>query len=123
MILLDAAAAYRLTKLATDDALTQPVRDRIIEAAYVLAERAEQARWDFLSRNAQLSMEEGDWQRIVEEDAHPPKLATLVTCRWCAGYWIALGVVVVRRRGWWRLVRDASALSAAAALLARLEDG
>lgn len=123
MIVLDALAAYRLTKLATDDVLTQPARDRLVETAYLLAGRSEQQRWDFLARRRQLSLEEGDWQQIVEEDDHPPKLATLVTCRWCAGYWIAFGVVLARRFGWWRFVRDASALSAAAALLARLEDG
>ena len=123
-LVAEAVAAYRLTKLATDDTVTQPARDRVIEAAYVAAGRREAAVYEFLARRGQIEMAEGDWQQVVEEDDLPPKLAVLVTCRWCAGYWIALAVVFLcRGRSWWPAVRDASVLSAAAALLARLEDG
>ena len=34
---VDALAVYRLTKLATADVIMQPVRDRLIEAAYASA--------------------------------------------------------------------------------------
>lgn len=122
-LLVDAVAVYRLTKLATDDSITQPIRDRIIEAAYTAEGRAEQARYAHLARRAKLTMEEGDWQEVVEEDELPPKLAVLVTCRWCAGMWVALGLVyLVRRRAWWPAMSDALALSAAGALLAGLEE-
>jgi len=52
-------------------------------------------------------------------------LATLVTCRWCAGVWIAAGVMVARTAmpRAWQPVSQALALSAAAVLLSRLEDG
>lgn len=121
-LLVDAVAVYRLTKLATDDSITQPIRDWLIEAAYVGAGRAEEARYTHLARRAKLSMEEGDWQEVAEEDELPPKLAVLVTCRWCASMWVALGLVyLVRRSRWWPPMSDALALSAAGALLARLE--
>lgn len=113
--LVDAIAVYRLTRLATADDITQPIRDRIIEAAYVADGRAEAHR-------AQVE-HEGDWQHeVVAIDPTPPKLATLVTCRWCASIYIAAGVLVVRRQKWWPPVADALAFSAGAALLARLED-
>lgn len=53
-----------------------------------------------------------------------PKAAELITCRWCAGMWVSLGVVAARRlapRLWDPLAR-ALAFSAGAALLAALED-
>lgn len=125
-VLLDGVAAYRLTKLVTDDSITQPIRDRIIEAAYVSVGRAEEVKHHCQDRWGVTDGEwiEGDWQRAVnEDDGVPPKLAVLVTCRWCAGMWVALGVVYVARRGrWWRPMSEALALSSAAALLARLED-
>jgi hypothetical protein len=54
----------------------------------------------------------------------PPRLATLITCRWCAGMWIAAGVTAARlaRPGAWDPVARGLALSASAVLLARLED-
>lgn len=120
-LVVDAIAVYRLTKLATDDSITQPIRDRIIEAAYATQGRVEHERRAFEEHEG--AMREGDWQRIVEEDDEPPKLAALVTCRWCASMWVALGLVaVVRRARWWPAMSDALAFSAAGALLARFEE-
>lgn len=109
--LFDLVATYRLTRLVTADDLTLPLRDRIVRAAY---ERA--------------GVNTGEMYHpalfAMAEDDDPPKLATLVTCRWCAGVWISLGVVVARRlcpRAWPPLAR-ALTYSAGAALLARLED-
>lgn len=112
---VDALAVYRLTKLATADVIMQPVRDRLIEAAYASAGRAEDER--------EVIEHEGDWQNVVvAEDPVPPKLAVLLACRWCAGIWISFGVLAVRRTRWWPSVADALAYSSAAALLARFED-
>ena len=63
-------------------------------------------------------------EQLVEAVKDPPKLARLITCRWCAGVWIAGAVVAARTiapRGW-DPVAKGLALSAGAALLARFED-
>lgn len=64
----DVLAAYRLTRLATKDEITEPVRQRL---------------------------------RAMSYRATPPpvavKLDTLLQCPWCAGFWIAAGVVTLRR--------------------------
>lgn len=110
---VDALAAYRLTRLVTADSLTQQPRDAIIAAAYAAAGRAEELA---------PSAETQGWQGVAEADPHVPKLAELVTCRWCAGMWVALGIMVVRRFRWWPPLAGALTMSAAAALLAQLED-
>lgn len=113
----DALAVYRLTRLATADVITQPIRDEVVCFAYVArdGDRAttERKRTDGRS-----------WTEIAMDDPDAPKLATLVTCRWCAGVWISLAAVLARRRAprAWAALADVSALSAAAALLAGLED-
>lgn len=122
-LLLDAAATYRLTRLATADVITQPARERIIDAAYTAAGRREEAIAAWGSANESTQSPEF-WHDVVVLDAEPPKLATLITCRWCAGMWVAFAVVVARTVAprAWAPVRDALAFSTAAALLARLED-
>lgn len=115
-LIVDAVAVYRLTRLVTADTLADPIRERIVESAYVSVGRGEQVRAD---------AEDASWSEIaIAEGRHAPKLATLVTCRWCAGMWIAFGAVVARRLlpRLWRPVADALVCSAAAALLASLED-
>lgn len=119
-LLVDALAAYRLTRLVTEDTITEGLRREIVAAAYVY-DGEEERGW------------EGTQQPVSEYvaehrmDAGPmavPKLADLVTCRWCAGVWVALGVVAARRvapRAWAPLAR-ALAFSSAAALVAGLED-
>lgn len=114
---VDGLAVYRVTRLVTADTITEPVRWRIIEAAYEAAGRA--ATW----RDATIN-HGGTWDDVAHEDPNPPKLAVLVTCRWCTGYWVALLAVAARRfapRAWEPIAR-ASALSAVAALLAGLEE-
>lgn len=109
--LLDALATYRLTKLVVDDQLTAEWRDAVIEAAYNAAGRGTEGPSEVAP---------GAWVDFVAEDADPPKLAFLVTCPWCAGMWVALGVVVVDRVAPrpWRSLRRALAMSAAAGLIA-----
>lgn len=117
---LDGLAVYRLTRLATADVLTQPLREHVIEAAY---DR------DLHRPHDQGLLEEvptevpDRWQLTAEMDVDPPPLATLVTCRWCASVWIAAAVLPWRRTRAWKALRWLLAASAAAALLARAEDG
>jgi hypothetical protein len=111
-LLIDAFAGYRLTKLVTSDVITSGIRDRFIAHAYARAHRSD-------------TPAEGEtWTDQAMEDRQAPKPATLFTCRWCAGMWIAFGVVAARRAApkVWEPVADALAISAAAALLANLED-
>lgn len=113
---LDAMAAYRITKLITDDEITAPIRDRIIQRAY----GARLVRLDEFT----LPTGRFDWTALAIDDPDPPKLATLLTCRWCMGVHIGFGVVVARRLfpRWWPDVARALAYATAAALLANLED-
>lgn len=115
-LVVDALAAYRLTKLVVDDQLTAEVRDAIIEAAYVAAGRREGVLADHEGARTP-----GFWaDEIVPNDPDPPKLAFLVTCPWCAGMWVALGTVAAGRIApkLWRPLADALATSAAAGLIA-----
>lgn len=114
-LLLDAAATYRLTKLVTHDTLTTEARDAVIRGAYRRQGVDEEA----------LADEAGDLNRlgawaddVVPNDPDPPKLATLVTCPWCAGVWVAFGVAIARRLAprSWAFVAEALALAAAAGL-------
>lgn len=125
-LVLDALATYRLTRLVTADVITRPLRERIVEATY----RADGARvqWDDGELTVHLpgrpSVTANQWDHVPSRDDTPPKLATLVTCRWCTGMWVAMGVLVARRlfpRAW-GAVAEALAFSAAAALVAGLED-
>jgi hypothetical protein len=66
----------------------------------------------------------GDWAEMaMADEADAPKLATLVTCRWCAGVWIAAGVVLARRVAprQWAPVAEVLAVAAAGTLVAGLE--
>lgn len=114
---LDAVAAYRLTRLATADTITEPLRGSIITASYAWNGDEDQLA---LQREANPF---STWADLVAMDPEPPKMAKLVTCRWCAGWWISVLVVVMRRRHprLWQPVAEVAACSAAAALIARLE--
>lgn len=112
-LLLDALSAYRLTRLVTADTLLDGPRDAVV-------------RWSYAHRSGANPAEaECDgWADFAMSDPHAPKVATLLTCRFCAGMWVSLAVVAARRlfpRAWPPLA-EALALSAGAALLAGLED-
>lgn len=125
-LVIDCAAAYRLTKLVTDDSITQEPRDAIIRWAY----RRKIGPWPIEVDGTSTAQEAidrrppGTWQDVVAADADPPKLAELITCRWCAGMYVAAGIVAVSRLAprTWRPLARLLALSAAAAWLARIED-
>jgi hypothetical protein len=108
-LLIDVLATYRLTRLVTADVISEPARQAVLRR--VGAEPGPGA-------------EDPTAQEIVESLDRPPRLATLVTCRWCAGVWIAAGVTaarVIAPRPWNHVARGL-ALSASAVLLARVED-
>jgi hypothetical protein len=115
---VDALATFRLTKLVVDDQLTAEARDAVIEAAYESAGRAREMR--HLHPEVAESRMPSVWADcVVPNDDDPPKLAFLVTCPWCAGMWVALGVTALRSiapRLWEPLAR-ALALSAVAGLV------
>lgn len=102
-------ATYRLTRLATADVISEPVRQAVLHQ--VGAEPPPGA-------------DDPTAQEIVESLDEPPRLATLVTCRWCAGVWIAAGVTAARHLAprAWDVAARGLALSAGAVLLARVED-
>lgn len=105
-VALDVLAVHRLAHLVTTDVITKPARVAVIRMAYG-------DWWNYPA--------DEDWEEHVALDDDPPKLATLVTCRWCSSVWAALAVVCLRRVPGWRLVRDALALSSASTLLVRVE--
>jgi hypothetical protein len=108
-LVVDALATYRLTRLATADVISEPARMALLRRVGATPPPGE---------------EDPSAQQVVEAMDDPPRLATLVTCRWCAGMWIAAGVAAARRGapGAWDPVARGLALAASAVLLARLED-
>jgi len=121
VLVLDAFAAHRLTRLVTRDTITRPIRARIIRGAYEHA-----PGWIGLANDAPgegvypLTQTESEWDSMPHDDDDAPKLAAFITCPWCVGLWISFGVVVARRyaSGAWDPIARALALSSAAALLA-----
>ncbi len=112
-LVVDALATYRLTRLATTDVISETARRSILHKVGVEPE-AESGEGE-ADRSA---------VEVVGAMSDPPRLATLVTCRWCAGVWIAAGVTAARRFApeLWEPVGRGLALSSTAVLLARLED-
>jgi hypothetical protein len=108
-LVIDILATYRLTRLATADVISEPARMALVRMA------GAEPPPDHDAATA---------QEVVEALPDPPKLATLVTCRWCAGIWIAAGVAVARRvaPALWDPAARGLALAAGSVLLARLED-
>jgi hypothetical protein len=113
---LDTLAVHRLTRLVIADTILDRPRELWVEAAYIAAGRAQEVR-----EVAEMS----SWAEVAQDEGrHAPKLATLLTCRWCASTHIAVGVALL---AWkfpkvWAALRRPLALSSAATLLARLEE-
>jgi hypothetical protein len=101
-LVVDGLAVARLTRLVVLDTITDPIRDRIIEAAY----RRRDGGFEPLD-----ALE--TWTERAVDDNDPPKLATLVTCTWCTGVWVAAGAVVASRVAprAWRTVATTAALA------------
>lgn len=109
---LDAVAAYRLTRLVAADTITRPLRVRVIRWAY---------KHDGQDLAEYLDQSESMLDDFAAHDDEAPKLAALVTCRWCVGVYVGFAVMVAHRGRWWAPVRDGLALASAAALIAGLE--
>lgn len=114
-LVVDGLAAHRLTRLATADTITEPARRAFVEDLVV----AKQGHALTAGQR-----EAFDAEALVAFTDDPPALATLITCRWCAGIWISAGIAVARivAPTWWRRVARMLAVASAAALLASLED-
>jgi len=109
--LTDVLAAYRLTRLVTTDTISDPIRDRLIERIY----RA--GYWGDMKPPL------GGWSELARADEEPPKLADLLTCWWCAGWWVSALVVAARRLvpGLWGPVARALATSTVVGFLSKTE--
>lgn len=108
-LIRDCIAVTRLTRLIVADDISEPIRELWLEAAY---------RGKVAPRGAGPV---DTWTEQYHRDPDPPKLATVIMCRWCASVWIAFGVIVVRRTRAWGWLADALVMSEAAALSERLE--
>lgn len=117
----DALAVHRLTRLVTADTITEPVRWALVSAIL----RRDPGLCTRLNR-MEVGLEDrpADAEELVGSIENPPKLAVLLTCRWCAGVWVAGAVVAARTIAprAWRPLGQAMALASAGALLAGLED-
>lgn len=114
-LVVDLLAIHRLTRLATADVITARPRNWVVGWAY-------RARGGSVPEGG--DVEPWGLADYAQNDPEAPKLATLVTCRWCAGLWLAVGVGIARR--WapvpWGYVARVLASSSAAGLLAAPED-
>lgn len=139
LLVLNALAAYRLTRLWVSDSLPplprlrdwwqmraaghRPVRDRVY-AAY-LRTQVDHAEWHL---NASEDEREEARLRRAEFDRLYPEspLAALVTCYWCSGFWVSAAVVAAATflpGSWWYLLAGPLAISAVVGLIAsRTED-
>jgi hypothetical protein len=123
-LLLDFLSAYRITRLITADTILDGPRDALVIAAY--ERRGPLTLVNDLANAEDIDLSTpGGWSELAQVDPDAPKLSTLVTCRFCAGFWCSALVVVARRRfpRQWAPIAEALALSAGAALIAGLEDG
>lgn len=76
LLILDALACFRLTRLVVADTITASLRQRLIGHTY-----EGQPRY-------------GDGTRIPV--AGRPKLAEFLGCPWCVGFWCALAIVLLQ---------------------------
>lgn len=124
-LFVDSIAAYRLTRFVTADVLTAGLRAKLIEGAYRRQARREHVTLSERAGQPIRQMRPSDWDDLaISEGECAPKLATLITCRWCAGVWIAAGVLVARRVAprVWPVAARGLVISSASALVARIED-
>lgn len=87
---VDALAAARLTRLVTRDVITSRIRGAVIVESYTWS----RGSYPPPTLRHLGSSEPEDY---VEVDPDPPGLAYLVTCPWCAGFYVTLAVLAARR--------------------------
>lgn len=111
LLLINALAAFRLARLVVaDDVPPMPrVRDVILRRAM--------ARW----RKRHLP-HGADRTRDLYGDE--PPVATLISCMWCSGWWVALAVSVLALVAgpWWYLLGAPLAVSAVVGIAAAYVD-
>lgn len=128
-LIVDALAAYRVTRLVTRDTITKRLREHVLAIIYsgrpvprqqITVQRAgypretiggEEIEFDSLADRV-------EWER---DDA--PRLAVLLLCPWCVGVWVGFGVMVLRRvmPRVWAPIAEGLALGACAALVEKGE--
>lgn len=131
---VDVLATHRLVRLLAVDTITKTARDRVIRQAYnqagklVLIEGNEYREVVRLTDGStRVDYEVGpdghDWETIIAVDVDPPKLAVLITCRWCLSVWCAAGVAIARRVApkWWAPVAHVLAGSSLSMIVSRWE--
>lgn len=131
-LILDAVAAHRMTRLVTLDVIFAEPRAAVIRWAYTRqAEANGKSLRSHLHEALAAVAAHGpedltpvEWEELAMSDDNAPKVATLITCRWCASVYLAAGIVIARRFAprFWDPVARAAALSSVSALLARVED-
>lgn len=122
LALIEVLAVHRLARLVTADTITVRPRRAVILWSYVRAGfDHELIAGDGSGSNPMEQMVEAD---EVEDPCGVPKLAVLVTCRWCASVWLAGGVVLLHGLipAVWLPVAAVLALSSSSTLLAAIED-
>lgn len=112
---VDALAVHRLTRLATADTITEPLRRELV------TQLIEFKQEHLLTADQQ---DAADAAELVAMTPDPPMLAVLVTCRWCAGVWITAAAMLLRwrRPRAWAAIARPLAVASASTLLAGLED-
>jgi hypothetical protein len=105
-LVTDALSVYRLTRLATRDELTRPLREKYLEPLLALDTVRDVPG------------------ELLPDDPTPrgvviARLAYLATCPWCLSVWLAAAVTVARRTlpDRWAPVADLLAAAALAGLL------
>lgn len=124
-LVIDALAAYRITRLVTADDITAPPREALIRLDYIAAGRApDPTDPDRVLTDDMTPAPDDTWTDVALTDDDPPALAKVLTCRWCAGIWVGFGVVAARRFAprLWDPIARVLAAGAVAALLAAVED-
>lgn len=120
MLLADALATARLTRLITTDAITRPARARLIIEAYALAGDLPTASRIDEALDSGLCTAADD--EVLSAEC-PPPVAKLLTCSWCTSIYVGLGVVLARRVAprLWNPMATALAMSEVAGILATHE--
>ena len=75
LLVLDALACYRLTRLVVQDTITEPWR-----------------RWIVGNKRSGARALSGEHIVMVAR----PRVAEFITCPWCVSFWIAIGVVMLQ---------------------------
>lgn len=128
-LIVDALAAYRVTRLVTRDTITKRLREHVLAIIYSGRE-APRVRINVGRAghpDETVPGQEIEFDSLVdrvewERDA-APKLATLLLCPWCVGVWVGFGVMVLRRvmPRVWAPIAEGLALGAMAALVEKGE--